>query len=106
MGPESEFAGWFDIDWESDRRYLQGKLLVPFLGNQYGAVLESGALRLKFDAEAGALGVWAYDSHKLPICPLHYDRILGTNIRSWSAWETRSRTFPPGVRTSPVVPGA
>ena len=21
--------------------------------------------------------VWAYDTHKLPICPLHYDRVLG-----------------------------
>ena len=38
-GPESNYAGWFDIDWESDRRYLQGKLLVPFLGDQYGSVL-------------------------------------------------------------------
>ena len=32
-GPESEYAGWFDIDWDSDRRYLQNKLLVPFLGD-------------------------------------------------------------------------
>src|SRR5687768_6925874 len=44
-GPDSQFAGWFDIDWESDRGYLQGKLLVPFLGEQYGAELQSGALR-------------------------------------------------------------
>jgi (1->4)-alpha-D-glucan 1-alpha-D-glucosylmutase len=76
-GPDSEFADWFDIDWESDRRYLQGKLLVPFLGDQYGAVLQSGALRLKYDGEAGSLAVWAYDSHKLPISPLHYERVLG-----------------------------
>jgi (1->4)-alpha-D-glucan 1-alpha-D-glucosylmutase len=80
-GPDSEFAGWFDIDWESDRRYLQGKLLVPFLGDQYGAVLQSGALRLKFDARAGSLAVWAYDSHKLPVTPLHYKRILGDSHR-------------------------
>jgi (1->4)-alpha-D-glucan 1-alpha-D-glucosylmutase len=76
-GPDSEFAGWFDIDWESDRSYLQGKLLVPFLGDQYGAELQSGALRLRFDAEAGSLAIWAYDSHKLPISPLHYQRVLG-----------------------------
>lgn len=76
-GPDSQFAGWFDIDWESDRRYLQGKLLVPFLGDQYGAELQSGALRLSFDAEAGSLAVWAYDAHKLPITPLHYERVLG-----------------------------
>jgi len=76
-GPESEYAGWFDIDWESDRRYLQNKLLVPFLGDQYGAVLESGKLVLRFEPETGSFSVWAYDSHKLPICPAHYERILG-----------------------------
>jgi (1->4)-alpha-D-glucan 1-alpha-D-glucosylmutase len=76
-GPESEYAGWFDIDWESDRRYLQNKLLVPFLGGQYGAVLESGGLVLKFEPESGSFAVWAYDSHKLPISPADYAPILG-----------------------------
>jgi (1->4)-alpha-D-glucan 1-alpha-D-glucosylmutase len=77
-GPDSVFAGWFDIDWDPDRRYLYDKLLVPFLGDQYGIELEAGRLRLKFDAEAGTFAVWAYDVHKLPICPLHYERILGS----------------------------
>src|SRR3954449_1770098 len=70
-GPDSVFAGWFDIDWDPDRRYLRDKLLVPFLGNQYGIELEAGRLRLKFDADAGSFAVWAYGVHKLPICPLH-----------------------------------
>ena len=76
-GPESDHAGWFDIDWDPDRRYLLNKLLVPFLGDQYGVELKAGNLVLKYDAEDGALSVWAYDSHKLPICPLFYDRVLG-----------------------------
>jgi (1->4)-alpha-D-glucan 1-alpha-D-glucosylmutase len=76
-GPASEYAGWFDIDWEPDKRYLQEKLLVPFLGDQYGAVLEAGQLVLRFDPEAGSFAVWAYDTHKLPIWPLHYARVLG-----------------------------
>jgi (1->4)-alpha-D-glucan 1-alpha-D-glucosylmutase len=25
-GPDSIYAGWFDIDWEPDRRYLANKL--------------------------------------------------------------------------------
>ncbi len=77
-GPQSDFADWFDIEWHPERRYLEEKLLVPFLGDQYGAALEGGALVLKFDAEAGTFAVWAYDTHKLPICPLHYGRILGS----------------------------
>ena len=76
-GPDSAYAGWFDIDWDPDRRYLRDKLLVPFLGDQYGAVLEAGELGPEFDAEEGSFAVWAYDTHKLPICPLHYAEILG-----------------------------
>jgi (1->4)-alpha-D-glucan 1-alpha-D-glucosylmutase len=76
-GPASEYAGWFDIDWDPDRRYLHEKLLVPFLGDQYGAVLEAGQLQLRFDPQTGGFAIWAYDTHKLPICPLHYARVLG-----------------------------
>ena len=76
-GPLSPFAGWFDIDWEPANRYLTEKLLVPVLGDQYGAVLEDGKLALKYDAAAGEFAVWAYDEHKLPICPLQYSSILG-----------------------------
>lgn len=78
-GPESPYAGYFDIEWESDYRYLQGKLLVPFLGDQYGAVLVSGGLDLRFDPETGSFAVWAYDSHKLPVRPQDYGTILGTD---------------------------
>ncbi len=76
-GPDSEHAGWFDIDWDPDRRYLLNKLLVPFLGNQYGVELKAGNLELKYDEAEGSLAIWAYDSHKLPVCPLFYDRVLG-----------------------------
>ena len=42
-----------------------------------GIELEAGNLALKFDRANGDFAVWAYDRHKLPICPLHYSRILG-----------------------------
>ena len=76
-GPDSAFAGWFDIDWDSDQAYLHDKLLVPILGGQYGTELAAGRLRLKFDAKTGSFAVWAYDTHMLPICPVHYGQILG-----------------------------
>jgi (1->4)-alpha-D-glucan 1-alpha-D-glucosylmutase len=76
-GEESPYAGWFDIDWESHNGYLQGKILVPFLGDQYGAELAAGRLLLQFDAPRGEFAVWAYGTHKLPICPMHYHAILG-----------------------------
>ncbi|MEJ0093878.1 MAG: malto-oligosyltrehalose synthase [Methylocella sp.] len=76
-GPDADHAGWFDIDWDPDNRYLHNKVLVPFLGDQYGVELESGKLKIKFDPDEGGLAVWAYDAHKLPICPLDYHVVLG-----------------------------
>jgi len=74
-GPESRYAGWFDIDWSAHDGAGQDKLLAPVLGEQYGEALRSGKLSLKFDD--GAFAIWAYDEHKLPICPLTYPLILG-----------------------------
>jgi (1->4)-alpha-D-glucan 1-alpha-D-glucosylmutase len=74
-GPGSCYAGWFDIDWSAHDGVGQDKLLAPVLGEQYGEALRSGKLALKFDD--GAFAIWAYDEHKLPICPLTYPLILG-----------------------------
>ena len=71
-GPQSRYAGWFDIDWPAQ----QGKLLAPVLGAQYGEELRSGKLKLKLESD-GSFAVWAYDEHKLPVCPLTYPTILG-----------------------------
>ncbi|MGC1297857.1 MAG: alpha-amylase family glycosyl hydrolase, partial [Alloacidobacterium sp.] len=71
-GPYSQYAGWFDIDWSAQ----EGKLLAPVLGAQYGEELRSGKLRLNFESD-GSFAVWAYESHKLPISPLTFPRILG-----------------------------
>ena len=74
-GPGSRYAGWFDIDWSAHDGVGQDKLLTPVLGEQYGEALRNGKLALKFDD--GAFAIWAYDEHKLPICPLTYPLILG-----------------------------
>ena len=45
-GRASEFAEFFDLDWEPLKPELRNKLLLPILGDQYGAELEAGHLRL------------------------------------------------------------
>ncbi|MDX7950697.1 malto-oligosyltrehalose synthase [Lichenihabitans sp. Uapishka_5] len=80
-GPDAVHAGWFDIEWNPDRPDLKNSVLVPFLGQQYGAELEAGQLMLKYDADTGSFAVWAYDNHKLPVSPLHYATILGAGSR-------------------------
>lgn len=40
-GPSSRYASWFDIDWNSAEVKLQGKILIPVLGDQYGRELSA-----------------------------------------------------------------
>ena len=77
-GPDSAYAGWFDIDWRPDRPYLHDKLLVPFLGDQFGAELEAGKLMLKFDAEDGQLRGLGLRHPQAAGRAAHYGEILGT----------------------------
>ena len=65
-GRASEFAEFFDIDWEPIKSELKDKLLIPILGDQYGAELERGHIRLVGD-ESG-FRVEYYDK-VLPLDP-------------------------------------
>jgi (1->4)-alpha-D-glucan 1-alpha-D-glucosylmutase len=67
-GRDSRFADFFDIDWSPPNPALAGKLLVPALGAPYGEILESGELKLKYEAETGSLAVFYHD-HRFPIDP-------------------------------------
>src|SRR5438270_1346770 len=47
-GSSSEYAEFFDIDWKPLKPELAGKVLLPMLGDQYGAELEAGKLCVEF----------------------------------------------------------
>ena len=76
-GPSSPYAEFFDIDWEPAKVELRRKVLLPFLGDHYGQVLERGELELRFDSGAGSLSVW-YHEHRFPITPRSYPRVLSS----------------------------
>jgi (1->4)-alpha-D-glucan 1-alpha-D-glucosylmutase len=57
-GPWSPYAEYFDIDWEPLKRELRGKVLLPFLGGQYGDVLEAGELKLSWSEDRFVLHYW------------------------------------------------
>ncbi|HEX7972264.1 MAG TPA: malto-oligosyltrehalose synthase, partial [Thiobacillus sp.] len=78
-GPASRFAGYFDIDWYALSEGLPGRVLLPVLGDHYGAVLENGELRLVFDAARGAFSVVYYE-HRFPVDPREYPRILSLGL--------------------------
>jgi (1->4)-alpha-D-glucan 1-alpha-D-glucosylmutase len=50
-GRASEFAEFFDLDWDPLKPELRNKLLLPILGDQYGAELESGHIKLIADED-------------------------------------------------------
>lgn len=76
-GEDSPYARFFDIDWQPPRREMKGKVLLPFLGDHYGAVLERGELVPRFDRAEGTISVWYYE-HRYPIAVRDYAALLQT----------------------------
>jgi (1->4)-alpha-D-glucan 1-alpha-D-glucosylmutase len=74
-GEASVYATYFDIDWHPVNTALNNKVLLPFLGDHYGTVLEQGELRLSFDPDKGSFGVRYYE-HLFPVDPATYPKIL------------------------------
>ncbi|MEO5717076.1 MAG: malto-oligosyltrehalose synthase [Chthoniobacterales bacterium] len=72
-GPSSEFAPYFDIDWQPLKSDLRDKVLIPILGDQYGRVLERGELKVQYD---GGRFYLRYFDHEFPIAPGTYRHIL------------------------------
>ncbi len=73
-GEASIYAPCFDIDWHPVNPVLRNKVLLPFLADDYGSVLEQGTLRLEFVVEQGTFHV-RYFEHLFPIDPGTYPRI-------------------------------
>jgi (1->4)-alpha-D-glucan 1-alpha-D-glucosylmutase len=81
-GPTSIYASYFDIDWRPVNPALENKVLLPFLGDQYGAVLEGGQIRLAYDNGAFFLH---YFDFKWPVAPRAYALVLGDRLEELSA---------------------
>ena len=65
-GQCSKYARYFDIDWTPLKPELEGRVLLPILGRQYGHALEAGELKVTFSD--GLFEVHYFD-HRLPINP-------------------------------------
>jgi len=72
-GPSSRYADLFDIDWSPVKRELEGKVLLPILGDLYGTVLENQEITLAYDE--GSFRFRYYD-HTLPVAPKSWIAIL------------------------------
>ncbi len=77
-GPSSQYAFFFDIDWQPLKRELENKVLLPILGDQYGRVLEKGELKLVFHEGVFTVHYW---STVLPVEPVSTRKILQGALR-------------------------
>jgi (1->4)-alpha-D-glucan 1-alpha-D-glucosylmutase len=74
FGPDSAFSSYFDIDWKSPSRAVEGKLLLPFLARPFGEVLNGG--ELKIGLQDGRFFLH-YGDQAFPVAPTSYAEILG-----------------------------
>ena len=81
-GPSSQTAHFFDVEWHPVKEELADKVLLPTLGDRYGAVLERGELQLEMID--GSFRIRYFDNF-FPVNPRSYARILGHRIDELSA---------------------
>ncbi len=90
-GEASPYAHYFDVNWRPLRAEMRGKVLVPFLGDYYGGVLERGELVPSFDIESGSFYI-AYFDRRFPIATSSYGEFLARAVehREGAAWALRA----------------
>ncbi len=76
-GAAAPSALYFDVDWAPVKTELAGKVLLPILGDQYGAVLDAGQLTLALDGRGFSVRYW---DTVLPLAPRSWARILGHRL--------------------------
>ena len=91
-GRLSPYGEFFDIQWHSPDPLMEGQLLLPFLGSDYGVALQDGTLPLRFNAQRGSFHVEHYDHH-FPICPSSYGELLKTDDDSLKTLADRFTTL-------------
>ena len=65
-GPSSQFARYFDVDWNPPNPSLKNRVLLPILGDQFGRVLEREEVRVAYRDGAFQLHYW---ETQLPVAP-------------------------------------
>jgi (1->4)-alpha-D-glucan 1-alpha-D-glucosylmutase len=80
-GPASERAEFFDVDWRPAKPELRGRVLLPVLGDHYGAVLDRGELVLELGVENGLAALHLrYWESRFPLDPATYPDVLASDL--------------------------
>lgn len=79
-GRRSQWASWFDVEWESDRPSLHGRILIPVLGDTLEAVLDRGELSLVRQGERIRL---KYLDRSFPLSPETEAAVGDADLSRW-----------------------
>lgn len=89
-GPHAAHASYFDVDWDPLKPELHGKILLPFLGQPYGEVLDADELGLHY--RDGRFYATYYDN-RFALSPATYADVLGHVLpqleRTDAYWDTK-----------------
>ncbi len=72
-GPSSDYSSYFDIDWNPPKAELANKVLLPFLPDQFGLVLESQLIRAVYEAGSFSLDT---QGTPYPVAPRSWSLLL------------------------------
>lgn len=72
-GRSSMYAKYFDIDWFPPKEMLHEKVLLPFLGEQYGRAMENQELKLVYEDHTFRI---AYYESRYPLAPRSWRSVL------------------------------
>jgi (1->4)-alpha-D-glucan 1-alpha-D-glucosylmutase len=73
-GQLSPYSHYFDIDWHKNS-VGRGKIVLPVLGDHYGAVVDRKELSLSYNPERNAFGL-NYFENQFPLTPSSYGMVL------------------------------
>jgi len=84
-GRDSRWASWFDVEWESERSSLHGRILVPILGDTLEAVIDRDELSLV--REHGRIRLKYFD-RTFPVSPDTERGVADADLDHWHEGKT------------------
>lgn len=72
-GQSSQYAAYFDVDWDPPQSRYSNLVVLPVLGDHYGRVLEAGELKLRH--KKGKFTIHYYN-HMFPVDPRSLSSLL------------------------------
>lgn len=93
-GSSSKFYNFLDVDWNHPSPKLNGKILAPFLNDDYEKCLQNGEIKLAYNNGFQI----QYGGMEFPVRISSYKKILNKLPRDWSATFDNEKMILAGIQ--------